>query len=391
MTDNALEHKGIGWRLTEARHHIDWVLFCATIPILGAGLVTMNSFSEAGQSSFFLRQLMWIAVAFIIFFIFSYTDFRFLKRTEVLITLFGVTTTLLLALFVIGHISKGAESWFRLGLFSVQPSDPAKIVLILILAKYFSRRHIEIANVKHILISGAYALVIFVLILAQPDFGSAIIIFLIWLGMVLVSGISKKHLFAVIAIGSLSFGILWFYVFHDYQKQRIITFLHPLADITGAGYNAYQSMVAVGSGQLLGKGVGYGTQSRLNFLPEYRTDFIFAAFSEEWGFVGSLLLLTLYGIVIWRILKTSLYGSSNFEILYGVGVAIFFMSHILLNIGMNIKLLPVTGVTVPFMSYGGSHLVTEFAALGILMGMRRYRRQLHREATKNEFIGIGGL
>ena len=165
-----------------------------------------------------------------------------------------------------------------------------------------------------------------------------------------------------------------------------MTFLNPYTDIQGAGYNAYQSMVAVGSGQIVGKGIGYGTQSKLQFLPEYETDFIFAAFAEEWGFIGVTLLLLLYGIVIWRILQNARYGLSNFEILFGVGVAIMFISHITIHIGMNIGLLPVTGTTIPFMSYGGSHIITEYAALGILMGMNRYRRTVSREEAGREIV-----
>jgi rod shape determining protein RodA len=376
---------------TETRTHgvrrtIDWIMFAAIVPILGAGLVTMNSFS--GNSVFFSRQLIWITIAFCLFFGLSFVDFRFLKRTRVIVALYAIAAGLLVLLFIVGHIAKGAQSWFHFGFFSVEPSDPAQIMLILLLAKYFSRRHIEIANIRHILVSGFYAFSIFILILVQPDFGAAIIIFCIWFGMVLVSGISKKHLLLVFLVVTVSFASLWFFVFHDYQKQRIKTFIHPLADIHGAGYNAYQSTIAVGSGKILGKGIGYGTQSKLNFLPEYQTDFIFAAFAEEWGFVGAVILFVLYGIVIVRILQNALYGSSNFEVLYAAGIAIFFMTHLFINIGMNIGLLPVTGVTIPFMSYGGSHLLTEFMALGILMGMRRYRRPVHRDDVKNEFIGI---
>jgi len=366
--------------------HIDWLLVFSVLPILAAGLVTMNSFE--GQSAFFTRQLVWILVSLGVFFVFSFIDFRFLRRTSVLTTLFVVISILLVTLFSLGHIAKGAQSWFKLGLFSIQPSDPAKIVLILILAKYFSRRHVEIRNLKHIIISGIYAFIIFALILVQPDFGGALIIFFLWFGMVLISGISKKHIMAVAAICIVSFAALWMYGLEEYQKQRIRTFIHPLADIRGAGYNAYQSTIAVGSGQVLGKGIGYGTQSKLNFLPEYQTDFIFAAFAEEWGFVGAIILLSLYCIVIGRIVHTAFQGVSNFEILYGSGVAILFMINFVINIGMNIGLLPVTGVTLPFMSYGGSHLVTEFMALGILMGMRRYKRVAHRDVIHNEVVGI---
>ncbi|PCI19578.1 rod shape-determining protein RodA [Candidatus Wolfebacteria bacterium] len=368
---------------------VDWLLFFFIVPLLGAGLVTMNSFVTTQlQGGFFEKQLLWIALSLIIFFVFSTIDFRFLKQTNVLVTLYLIFTGLLLFLFVFGSTIKGATSWFDLGGFSFQPSDLMKLIVVLMLAKYFSRRHVEIANVKHILVSGLYALIPFVLVFLQPDFGSAVVIFLIWLGMVMVSGISKKHLAVVFTTVALISVFLWSFVFQPYQKARIQSFIYPLTDISGTGYNAYQSTIAVGSGQLLGKGVGYGTQSRLQFLPEYETDFIFAAFAEEWGFVGSILVFILYGLVIWRILANALLGASNFEMLYGIGVAIFFMSHIVINIGMNIGLLPVTGITLPFMSYGGSHLVTEFAALGILMGMRNYRRRTHRDDLKNEFLGI---
>jgi rod shape determining protein RodA len=373
-------------RLASFTKHIDWTLFFATIPILGAGLVTMNSFT--GDSYFFSRQVIWIVAAIIVFFAFSLIDFRFLRRSGVIVGLFLGVCIMLMLLFVSGHVSKGAQSWFRIGFLSIQPSDPAKIILILVLAKYFSRRHVEIAHIRHILVSGFYAFIVFILVLLQPDFGSAIIIFLIWFGMVLVSGISKKHLVLVIAIGLLAFGGLWMFAFKDYQKQRIITFINPLTDIRGSGYNAYQSMIAVGSGQLLGKGVGYGTQSKLKFLPEHQTDFIFAAFAEEWGFVGSTILFMLYGIIVWRVIINAMRGAGNFEILYAMGIVILLITHFIINIGMNIGLMPVTGVVLPFMSYGGSHVLTEFAALGILMGMRRYGRVAHKDIAKNEIIGV---
>jgi rod shape determining protein RodA len=262
-----------------------------------------------------------------------------------------------------------------------------KLVLILLLAKYFTRRHVEIAHIRHIIVSGIYAAIPFVLVALHPDLGSAITIFFIWLGMVLVSGISRKHLLLVLAIGLLGFGALWSFGFKEYQKERILNFVHPLADVRGSGYNAYQAMITVGSGQVLGKGIGYGTQSRLNFLPEYETDFIFAAYAEEWGFIGIILLFILYAVIIVRIFVWAMRGETNFETLYGVGLAIFFMVHLIINIGMNIGLLPVTGIPVPFMSYGGSHLVTEFLGLGILMGMSRYSRATHREVMGNEFLG----
>ncbi len=365
---------------------MDWTIFFVLIPIIGAGLVTMNSFS--GQNGYFDHQIIWVGVSVFVFFIVSMIDVSFLRRTPILVWMYGLIVGMLGLLFIIGTVSKGAQSWFNFGGFSLQPVDPAKIVLILILAKYFSRRHIEIANIRHIIVSGFYAFLIFVLVFLQPDFGGAIIVFSIWFGMVMVSGISKKHLGLVALIGVVSFSMLWGFVFEPYQKLRIMTFLNPLADVRGAGYNAYQSTITIGSGEILGKGVGFGTQSRLQFLPEYETDFIFAAFAEEWGFVGVVLLLILYAILIWRILNNAMHGASNFELLYGVGLSIYFMSHIVIHVGMNMGLLPVTGLTIPFMSYGGSNMVTSFAGLGILMSMRRYSRVAHRDAMNNEFFGI---
>lgn len=369
--------------------HIDWPLLLFILPIIGAGLVTMKSFVPTeGGSSLFSQQLIWVGVSLVAFFTLSFFDFRFLKRTSVLVTIYLFFLALLASLFVFGSTVKGATSWFDLGSFSFQPVDFMKIVLILMLAKYFSRRHVEIKNAKHVFISALYAFIPFFLVFLQPDFGSGIIIFLIWFGMTLLSGISKKHLFIIGGAGIALFFILWNFVFAPYQKARIETFLDPLSDVQGVGYNAYQSTIAVGSGELWGKGVGYGTQSRLQFLPEYETDFIFAAFSEEWGFVGSMTILVLYGLVIWRIVRLAMFGATNFETLFGSGVAIMITAHAVINIGMNIGLMPVTGITLPFMSYGGSHLLTLFVALGIMMGMNKYARAIHREDMGREFLGI---
>ena len=373
--------------------HIDWILFCGALLLSLAGLITMNSFLSpelgiAGSNYYFQRQIIWLTVSIFICLTASAIDWRFLKRTQVVVGLFAFSISLLLLLFAVGKIAKGAQSWFNFGGFSFQPSDPIKLVLIILLSKYFSRRHIEIANIKHIIVSGVYALILFVLVLIQPDFGSAIILFGVWFGMVMVSGISKKHLLAVILVGALSFGALWGFVFQPYQKQRILTFINPLADIRGAGYNAYQSTIAVGSGQIMGKGIGYGTQSKLQFLPEYETDFMFAAFAEEWGFIGVMIVFIIYGLVIWRLLANAMYGVSNFETLFGLGLAILFVVHFTIHVGMNVGLLPVTGTTVPFMSYGGSHLLTEYLGIGILMGMRKYSRASHREDVQNEVYGM---
>ena len=372
--------------IQKINYSFDWLLFGALFFISVAGILTMNSFVEEG--GFFVRQIIWLVISILALFSASFMDWRFLRRSGSIIILFIGSCIILLALFVLGSVFKGAQSWFDFGAFVFQPVDFVKIVLVILLAKYFSRRHIEIANIRHILVSGFYAFVLFILVFLQPDFGSAIIIFFIWLAMVLFSGISKKHLLAVILSGLIVFLGLWFFVFQDYQKARIISFINPLTDLSGAGYNAYQSTITVGSGEIFGKGVGLGSQSKLKFLPEYETDFIFAAFTEEWGFVGAVILFSLYGIVFWRIIDISKRGATNFETLYGLGLASIFLSHFVIHVGMNVGLLPVTGITMPFMSYGGSHLLAEFIGVGILLGQRSYSRAIKKEDAKNEIIGI---
>lgn len=382
---------GKGFLPTLARFFgpVDWVLWGAATLVSLAGLVTMYAFGP--DNSFFEKQIIWIALAQFIFFGATLIDYRFLRHSAPIAAAFILMLVTLALVFVFGEVTKGAQSRFELGFFSIQPSDPAKLILIMLLAKYFARRHIEIAHIKHILVSGAYTFLLFVLVFLQPDFGSAIILASIWFGMVLIAGISYKHLALVFVTAALLGGGLWFFGLQDYQKQRVLTFLHPLADIQGAGYNAYQSTIAVGSGELLGKGIGYGTQSKLQFLPEYETDFIFAAFAEEWGFFGVLLLFLLYALIFWRIVRIALRGATNFETLFAAGVAVLFLAHFIVHIGMNIGLLPVTGTTVPLMSYGGSHLLTEFLALGIVVGMNRYGREVHRYAERKEFEGVGSV
>lgn len=364
---------------------IDWFLFASALTVSLLGLATMHSFS--GDNAYFEKQIVWIGVAIAAFFMASVPEYRFLRRTPIVVALYSGIIFLLALVFFFGTIVKGAQNRFYLGLFAVQPADLAKLVLVILLAKYFDRRHIEIAHIRHILVSGAYSFVIFALVFFQPDLGSAIIIACVWLGMVLVAGISWKHLLALFVAAVIVLSGLWQYGLHPYQKQRILTFIHPLTDIRGSGYNAYQSTVAIGSGELTGRGVGYGTQSKLLYLPEYQTDFIFAAYAEEWGFIGVLILFGLYGIIIVRTLLIAVHGADNFNALFGAGVAVMFLSHFLVHIGMNIGLLPITGTTLPFMSYGGSHLVTEFAALGILMGMRRSARPTLQARDEMELVG----
>ncbi len=365
--------------------HVDWWIIGSVVALLFFSTITMASFGSG--DGYLVKQSIWAIVALSVLFVSAKIDMSLLKKSSILSIFFVAANFLLVLVIILGKTAKGATSWFNLGGISFQPSDLVKIVLILIMAKYLSRRHVEIADMKHLLITGMYCFIPFVLVFLQPDFGSAIIFGCIWFGMMMVSGLSKKHLLILTGTGLVIGALLWGFVFKPYQKARIMNFLNPLADIRGTGYNAYQSMIAVGSGQIIGKGVGFGTQSRLSFLPEYQTDFIFAAFAEEWGFVGSILVLTCYSIIFWRLIRLATGGATNFETLYALGIGVYFASHVLINIGMNIGLLPVTGITLPFMSYGGSHLIAECLALGILFSLSRNRRGIHRDDTQYEFLG----
>ncbi len=371
--------------VTKKTGAVDWIAFSSALALSCLGLLTMDSFT--GQDPLFVRQIIWLIAGVVVFFGASFIDWRFLRRSGVAAGIFGVLIIPLLFLLGLGQAVKGARSWLSVGGLGIEPVEFVKLALIILLAKYFSRRHTEIHNIRHIIVSGLYAFVVFALVALQPDFGGAIIIFLIWFGMVFFSGISKKHVATVVMLGMVLFGALWLFGFHDYQKKRIINFVNPAHDIHGSGYNAYQSMVAVGSGQWVGKGIGYGTQSKLRFLPEYQTDFIFAAFAEEWGFVGLLIVFALYGAIFWRIILSASRGASNFETLFALGVLCYLGAHFTLHAGINMGILPVTGTTIPFMSYGGTHILAEFLALGMVSGMNRYARAAHRDMLDREFSG----
>ncbi len=352
-------------------------LFLPAITLVMAGMVTMNDIGQSGD--FFTRQLIWLLLASISFWLIANIDSRTFRRRGVILSMYGAIIIVLIALFVLGAAFQGAQSWFDLGFFALQPADPAKYVLVLVLAKYFSKRHVEIAALRHVVASFLYTAPIVVLLILQPDFGSAMVVLALWLAMLIVSGIPIKRLFALFGIGVVAFLLAWNFVFLDYQQDRIKTFFDPYADISGSGYNVYQSLVAVSAGGWMGRGLGEGTQSRLGFLPEAETDFIFASFIEEWGLVGGVLIFVLFSIIIYQLVMRSRVSESNFESLYLLGVACVIFIHFALHISINLGLLPATGITLSFMSYGGSHVITTFAALGLAVAMSRRERYI---ATK---------
>ncbi len=364
----------------------EWPLFLIPVALCVLGILTMHPF-DAGSETLAPRQLTWLAVSVVAFLICASLDMRFIRRTPVIVAGYVVTITLLILLLLVAPEVMGAKSWFTIGGFSFQPADLGKLAFIALMAKYFSRRHMAIGDFRHILLSGVYAAPVIVLLLLEPDLGTAVIFSAIWFGMVLVSGIPKKHLLIVGSVGLVLAAGLWFGGLHDYQRARIMAFVNPAADIRGSGYNAYQATIAAGSGELWGKGIGYGTQSKLRFLPEYETDFIFAAYAEEWGFAGVVLVLVLYGILLSRLLSISRKAATNFDAFFTLGVFLLFSAHLFIHAGINLGLLPVTGTTIPFMSYGGSHLLGEFVALGIVVSLARAGRSVPRDRAMAEYEG----
>ncbi len=344
----------------------------------------MSTFGQGASLAF--RQMLLLAISVVVYMVIAAFDMRFIRRTSVVMALYGVST-LLLAVVLAVHPVMGARAWFSLGLISFQPADVAKLALVIVLAKYLSRRHVEIGDFRHIIVSGMYALVLVGLIVIEPDLGNAIIVSVMWFGMMLVSGISKKHLMFIGIVGMIIASVLWFDGLKPYQRARIVSFVNPAGDMHGTGYNAYQAKIAVGSGELLGKGIGYGTQSKLRFLPEYQTDFIFAAFAEEWGFIGIVLLLAVYALLFVRMVHIAQAAATNFDAFFTIGVFFLLIAHLTIHVGISLGLLPVTGTTIPFMSSGGSHLVLEFAALGIVTSLARYGRGVSRDLSANEYEG----
>lgn len=350
---------------------IDYSFFILPLLLAVFGLSTV--FSVASDNSLFYKQLILQCVGIGLAFLLFKLDFRFLRTGHYTFIFYILSVLLLVVLVILGVTVNNAQSWFRFAGFSLQPVEIAKLALILILAKFFLKRHIEISYLPTLSISFLYAGLIFTLTLLQPDLGSALVVLFIWGVVVFMSGISKKYILSMFLATFLCMGLSWQFLFQDYQKERIFSFLDPTRDIRGSGYNVYQSMIAIGSGGLWGKGINFGTQSKLSYLPEYETDFIFAAFAEEWGFIGVVFCLSIFLILILRIIQVSRSMETNFESLFVTGVAGYFVVHTTVNIGMNMGLLPVTGIPLPFMSAGGTHILVEWTMLGLIMSMQKHR------------------
>jgi rod shape determining protein RodA len=249
--------------------------------------------------------------------------------------------------------------------FSLQPVEFIKIIVIIFLARYYSGVSIKLSPFKHLVFSGLGVIVFVILVMMQPDFGSALLLFFLWAGMLIVSGFKKKYLLIIAMVLLLTFTSGWFFFFKDYQKQRLMTFLDPSADAMDEGYNITQAMIAVGSGGLIGRGIGFGSQSQLKFLPESQNDFIFAVIAEELGFLGVSLVITFFGIIFYRLIKAARQITNDFGVYFLLGSCILLFIEMFINIGMNIGIMPVVGISLPFLSYGGSAIISSMVLIGI--------------------------
>jgi len=350
---------------------LDWILITATILLVGIGLLSIYS-SSLGRddSSNFKKQFIFFGIGISLMFFLSFFDWRIFRENSYLILiLYLLCIAGLAGLFFFAPEIRGVKSWYKMGPVSIDPIEFTKIVLIIILAKYFSTRHIEMYRIRHILLSGFYVFLPAALTFLQPDLGSVLILVALWLGVLIVSGIGIRHFLILFFCGILILILAWGFLLKDYQKARIMSFVEP-TDPLGVSWSQNQAKIAIGSGGILGQGFTMGSQTQYGFLPEPQTDFIFAAIAEEFGLIGVSVLFMLFLILIWRIFKIMLLSRSNFSRLFTVGLAIVFISQIFIHIGMNLGIFPIVGISLPLVSYGGSGLITLLAGLGILQSIR---------------------
>jgi len=349
---------------------IDVPLFAAVAAISLFGII--NMYGIIGTGPVLTKHITFVLIGLGLMIFFSFVNYRYFKNHSFpVLFLYFLSLALLLLTFYSRSI-RGINAWIVLGDFTLEPAELAKLMLIILMAKYFSQRHIHINQFKYIVISGIYFIIPIIIMLAQPDMGSAIILSMIWLGMILTAGINKRHLFLlVILVVIVSYGA-WIFVLKPYQKDRIVSFINPKADPLGTGYNLIQSQVAIGSGYWFGNGLGKGSQATLGFLPESHNDFIFAATAEQFGLVGIGLVLAAIAFIISRILAIGRAAMSNFGKLFSIGITILIFAHTVIGASVNVGLMPITGLPFPFLSYGGSYFISLMGGLGILQSIKRY-------------------
>jgi len=350
---------------------LDWWLVVCVFLITAFGLAGIYSASLAKNNFLnFEKQIIFFAVGFALMLAISFFDYRMLRNNSYLILIIYFLCLILLAgLYFFAPIIRGTRGWYKVGFLTLDPNEPIKIALIILLAKYFSIRHVEMYKFRHIVLSGLYVFLPAVLIFMKPDLGGVMVLILMWLGILMVSGIKLKHFVILLFCFVLIAGSSWQFLLKDYQKERIISFIFPY-DVLKGSWSQVQDRIAIGSGQIFGQGLGKGSQVQYGFLPEPHTDFIFSVIGEEWGLFGVSVFFLLYIVLIWRILKIAIESESNFPRIFAVGFAIVLITQFTINIGMNLSLFPVIGIYLPFVSYGGSGLIANFISLGILQSIK---------------------
>ncbi len=344
---------------------VSFPLLISSLLLVSIGILVIYSSS----ADLALQQFIYTITGLLLFLSISQLDMHSLRKF--ITPFYFITTIALIIVFILGIETRGSIRWIPLGPVNIQPSEFAKPVLILQLALFWAVNATTWTNIFKSLI---WLFPFVILIFKQPDLGTVLTLIAIWIGMLGVSQISVKKILILIIAAMLIIPTSWFFL-HDYQKQRLLSFLQPESDSLGRGYNVIQSTIAVGSGGIFGRGLGQGTQSRLQFLPEFRTDFIFASIAEEMGFVGSLIILSIYLYLLTFILKVANGAEDGFNFLLILGVFSMLLFQTFVNIGMNIGILPITGITLPLISYGGSSLVATFICLGIVAAVAKGRKR----------------
>lgn len=351
-------------KLTEI---IDWGILLTVVCLMAIGLLCVYSATTAVGTSILVKQVLWICIGMVFLAVAFFVDYRRLMYSAW--PLYGLVFVALVLVLVIGREISGARRWIILGPLRMQPSELAKIFVIIWMAYWAEKKkHILLHGLRELIFPAVIISIPVLLILLEPDLGTASIVAFIAAAMFLMLGIRRKTLLTLSGLSIAGLPFLWFGL-KEYQRQRVLTFMDPSRDPLGSGYHAIQSKIAVGSGGLIGKGFLHGTQTQLKFLPEHHTDFIFSVLAEEWGFLGSGVLIFLYMLLITRIITVGLKAKDRFGALLCFGIAAYFTLHVFINISMNIGIFPVVGVPLPFISYGGSFMIINLVCIGIVLNV----------------------
>ncbi|MFQ5739610.1 MAG: rod shape-determining protein RodA [Acidobacteriota bacterium] len=349
----------------------DYLLVLLALALSVVGLVGIYSATTHGaDSGLFRRQVIWLALGLGACLVVSLLDYRFLADHAFM--LYGAILLTLTGVLFFGTEVHGSKSWIRFGELGVQPSEMAKIVLVLALARYVSELNQNLLRRKHLLILGAMTLGPAILVILQGDSGTALSFLPILLGVIFVAGLKQRFLIGVL-VGVLCLAPIGWFALRDYQKQRIMVVLDPALDPDGVGYQTRQSLIAIGSGGLTGKGLGQGLQSQLGFVPEIHTDFIFSLLAEEQGFIGGALTLVLYLLLLLRLQRIGETARGRLGILVVAGFTSLICFHVFVNVGMTLGIMPAIGIPLPFLSYGGSSTLSSFIGLGLALSVHSRR------------------